>query len=514
MQCYCTFSNEHRFDVTPAKYIAGIITEKGVIRPNAKGEFDVAAFVAKHSASSSTGGVSVAAAAAEEKKDDENTVNNANNISSNNINNATALQVPPTYREQNVQSLPQYVAQNMPDAMRVLHATAADELDCVEMGDGNLNLVFIVSNRAAPADDHNKKVIVKQAVPYVRCVGESWPLTLDRAYFEYRALEAQKRACPEFVPDLYYFSKKHAVIAMEYLAPPVMILRKGLIRGIRYPTMAADLGTFCAKTLFATSGFQLTTTELRNNVEHWSQNADMCALTEQVVFTEPYTVADNNRWTSPQLDDDKKEIETDAALKKAVAEWKLKFVTQTGALIHADLHSGSVMCAPADQQTFVIDPEFAFYGPPAFDTGAFIANLFLAYVSQEGHRPGDDYGEWILHQIQTFWHTFTVQFIALWNDPEHHTGFAYGREVLGCDLNACQMDYMKTMLADTLGFAGCKMLRRIVGIAHVEDLDSIEDADVRAQCEHRGLTIAKAFIKSAASFETIDDAVKFARESQ
>ena len=32
---------------------------------------------------------------------------------------------------------------------------------------------------------------------------------------------------------------------------------------------------------------------------------------------------------------------------------------------------------------------------------------------------------------------------------------------------------------DTLGFAGCKMVRRIVGIAHVEDMDSIADADLR-----------------------------------
>lgn len=33
------------FDVTPAKYIAGIITEKGMIEPGADGIFDVPAFV-------------------------------------------------------------------------------------------------------------------------------------------------------------------------------------------------------------------------------------------------------------------------------------------------------------------------------------------------------------------------------------------------------------------------------------------------------------------------------------
>ena len=31
-------------------------------------------------------------------------------------------------------------------------------------------------------------------------------------------------------------------------------------------------------------------------------NTEMCRLTEQVVFTEPYTTCAHNRWTSPQLD--------------------------------------------------------------------------------------------------------------------------------------------------------------------------------------------------------------------
>jgi eIF-2B alpha/beta/delta-like uncharacterized protein len=33
------------FDVTPAKYITGIVTEKGIIEPNVDGEFDVPGFV-------------------------------------------------------------------------------------------------------------------------------------------------------------------------------------------------------------------------------------------------------------------------------------------------------------------------------------------------------------------------------------------------------------------------------------------------------------------------------------
>ena len=172
------------------------------------------------------------------------------------------LKRPFGYREQSCESLPGYLAKYAPTVMEKLGTHDPNDITCIEMGDGNLNLVFIVSNTKL----HEKQVIVKQALPYVRCVGESWPLTLDRAFFEYTALTAEKEACPDFVPAIYFFSKSDGLMVMEYIAPPAIILRKGLILGIKYPTVAADLGVFCAKTLFKTSGFSLPPLALRRNV--------------------------------------------------------------------------------------------------------------------------------------------------------------------------------------------------------------------------------------------------------
>ena len=50
----------------------------------------------------------------------------------------------------------------------------------------------------------------------------------------------------------------------------------------------------------------------------------------------------------------------DDSLKLAINHWKTQFLTNTQALLHGDLHTGSVMAA--EGSTFVIDPEFAFYG--------------------------------------------------------------------------------------------------------------------------------------------------------
>lgn len=60
-----------------------------------------------------------------------------------------------------------------------------------------------------------------------------------------------------------------------------------------------------------------------------------------------------------------------------------RFCERAQALIHGDLHTGSVMVTPNSTQ--VIDPEFAFYGPMGFDIGAFVGNLILAFFAQDGH---------------------------------------------------------------------------------------------------------------------------------
>src|SRR5450755_1016160 len=69
-----------------------------------------------------------------------------------------------------------------------------------EVGDGNLNLVFIVEGEAGA-------VVVKQALPYVRLVGESWPLPLERSWYEYNALTEQAKYAPRLTPRIHHFDR-------------------------------------------------------------------------------------------------------------------------------------------------------------------------------------------------------------------------------------------------------------------------------------------------------------------
>lgn len=44
-----------------------------------------------------------------------------------------------------------------------------------------------------------------------------------------------------------------------------------------------------------------------------------------------------------------------------------------------------------------------------------------------------------------------------------------------------------------------KMIRRVVGISHVEDLDGIDDRAVRAQCESHALALGKRLVFASSS---------------
>jgi 5-methylthioribose kinase len=377
-----------------------------------------------------------------------------------------------------------------------------------EVGDGNLNLIFIAEGPAAG-------VVVKQALPYVRLVGESWPLPLERSWFEYSALTEQARHAPRLTPEVFHFDRAQAMIVMEYLHPHI-IMRKGLIRGIEYPRFADDVAEFLAATLFNTSVLAGTAAEHKARAELFAPNTALCKITEDLVFTDPYGEAPLNRWTSPWLDAQKRAFERDSALKVAAQALKYQFMTSAQALIHGDLHTGSIMVTVED--TRVIDPEFAFMGPIGFDVGAVIGNLLLAFFAQEGHEPmaqaRDAYRDWILAQAENVWSGFNRRFFELWRAAP--SGDAYPASLFNSDEDRQAMDkerarFLRALFEDALGFAGAKMIRRILGLAHVEDLEAIADPERRARCETKALRLARELMLGAKGFSSLADVASAAR---
>jgi 5-methylthioribose kinase len=369
-----------------------------------------------------------------------------------------------------------------------------------EIGDGNLNLVFIV-------EGPDGSVCVKQALPYVRVAGPSWPMSPQRAFFEHSYYAAVAPHVGEAIPRIHHYDPDLHCILMERLAPHV-ILRQGLIEGRRYERLGCDLGAFVARACFFTSDLSQPLERKLDLMSRFAANTPLVRITAELVFRDPYCENPRNRHTSPALDGIAAELRRDGPLRVAAARLGERFLTATQALIHGDLHTGSVMVTATDSR--VIDPEFAFYGPIGFDLGALFGNLLLGWYSQPGHATRADdriaYQDWILGQAGKFWETFRETFLALW--AAHATGDAYPLAMFsgpgdGGVLQAARAAFVDSLFADMLGFAACKMIRRIVGFAHVADFERIDDSGLRARCEAGALAMARRLLTRPLEFPSI-----------
>ncbi|MGB6309438.1 MAG: S-methyl-5-thioribose kinase [Steroidobacteraceae bacterium] len=403
------------------------------------------------------------------------------------------------YRILDAQSLPALIGE-LSD-IRALLGGRPEDWRVREVGDGNLNLVFTVEGVAG-------SVCVKQALPYVRAAGPSWPMSLDRAYYEnayYRAVEPYVGG---LIPKIHHYDPGLYFTVMERLSPHI-ILRQGLIAGRRYENIGRHMGEYVARACFFTSDFAWPFERKMQGAALFAGNKALVRITVDLIFQDPYQVSERNRHTSPQLDAVASDLRRDGPLKVAAARFGQKFLDQNQALVHGDLHSGSVMVTESDSR--VIDPEFAFYGPIGFDLGAFFGNLLLSWYSQPGHATVEgaraDYQEWIFEQAKIFWHTFRNRFLALW--AEHAQGDAFPAAMFSApeqaaSLLAARNAFLDSLFADMLGFGACKMIRRILGFAHVIDFESIQDPALRARCEAGALAMARVLLTHPEQFPSID----------
>ena len=376
-------------------------------------------------------------------------------------------------------------------------------LSAVEIGDGNLNQVFIIT----AADASGRSAIVKQALPYVRILGESWPLTLDRMRFETQALLLQNKLSPGRAPEVYDHDSTMALVIMEHLKDH-QIMRKPLVARKRFPLFVDHITTFMARTLFFTSDLYLTGME-KKELQKSYINPDLCKMQEDFVYTNPYMDSPDNKW-NPVIDTEVQAVRRNGKLKTAIAELKESYMTHAQAVLHGDLHTGSVMLNEAD--TKVIDPEFAFYGPIGYDVGAVMENIVLNYLAHYAHTPDRDeresYQTYLLDTVRGVWSEFARKFEALWIEnnagelqPTKYWDFPGGDQAFA----DFRRRYIRDILHDAAGHGGCKMLRRMMGVVNVWDITSIGDLEKRAVAERAAIRIGSRWILERDTIQSQED---------
>jgi len=382
--------------------------------------------------------------------------------------------------------------------------------DVKEVGDGNLNLVFFVQSRENP--EHT--LVVKQALPYLRVVGEDWPLTRDRVIYETEALKLHNKYAPGLAPQVYDHDYEMSTLMMENLNRHE-IMRKPLVRRVKFPNFADHISTFLANTLFYTSDLYLKGEEKKALVERF-MNPHLRKLQEDFVYTNPFKESPENNW-NPLVDDLVQEVRRDGDLKQRVAWLKEGYMNHAQSLIHADLHTGSIMLN--QEETRVIDPEFAFVGPAGYDVAAVLQNLMLSYASHYAHTPDAaeraDYQAWLLETMKQIWEQFAQKFEQVWVEhaegdlmPADYWDYPGGEE----DFAAFRKDYLAGIFRDMVGIAGTKALRRMMGIVSVWDISSIEDPEKRAVAERYAINVGRRWIKEMDGIENIDQFLGVMRE--
>jgi 5-methylthioribose kinase len=407
-------------------------------------------------------------------------------------------------------------ASTLGDYLRTLPSIQAqlgdmEALDIVEVGDGNLNFVYFVSSRAQP----ERSIVVKQALPYVRLVGEDWPLTRHRADREAHALRRFAALCPQHVPVVFHADSAQSLIAMQHLREH-LILRKGLISGVVYPQLADHLSTYLAQTLFHGSDLYLDA-DVKKQAVASTINSELCKITEDLIFTYPFEDHPSNLY-SKALPRAAIERLHQPRVRLAAAQMKWAFMNQAETLLHGDLHTGSVMVNQTG--TYVIDPEFAYYGPIGFDVGLLLANFLTAYLSQDWQRvqagqSAVPYQAWLLEQVSGVWTGFADQFLALWagHEAQATTGFmGSGRDAQSLALY--RQAFMRRLFSDTLGFAACELARRTLGMAQVAEIAAIPDAQARALIEIRTLHLAEQLLLQREHIGDIAAVLELARQAQ
>ncbi len=384
------------------------------------------------------------------------------------------------------------------------------ELVAKEVGDGNLNLVFFIED----VNDPTHSIVLKQALPYLRVVGESWPLTRERVRYETQALLHYNQVAPGLAPEVYDYEDEMSTLAMEHLRRHD-IMRKPLVARKRFPDFAEHISTFLSQTLFYSSDLYLTGEEKKQMAATFV-NEKLRKLQENFVYTNPYMESEENNW-NPLIDDDVQAVRANAELKMMIAEAKRAYTTHAEALIHADLHTGSIMLNEED--TRVIDPEFAFFGPMGYDIGAVLQNLVLNYLSHFAHTPDkaerDSYQAYLLDMIADIWNKFADKFDTLWavNNKGEAVPDAYWDFPGGANAFAqYRQRYIARLLTQTTLHGGTKFLRRMMGIVTVWDISSIEDDEKRSRSERAAIHIGTRWVMGHADVKSIGDLVEIVQE--
>ncbi|MFI3621261.1 S-methyl-5-thioribose kinase [Vagococcus fluvialis] len=368
-------------------------------------------------------------------------------------------------------------------------------LSVTEIGDGNINYVFLVKDL-----ESGKSVVLKQADKVLRSSGRA--LDIERNKIEAEALILQYSLVPKYVPEIYAYDEIMAVLIMEDISA-FKNLRYELENQLIFPKFADDISTFLVQTLLSTTDLILKPQIKKERVQQFT-NSDMCDISEDLVFTEPYNDYKNRNIISKENQKFvEKYLYQNEVLIGEVGKLRNNYMNNAQSLLHGDLHSGSIFINQEGMK--VIDPEFAFYGPMGYDIGNVIGNLFFPLIKKEMYEGSSQFTQWLRETISQIIDLVKEKLIREFNK----------QVTLDIYLNSYFIEnYINEIISDTLGYAGTEIIRRTIGDARVREVATAPVGEKRVQMERNLLLLGSELIlkrheiKSGAKLLNLYDLIK------
>lgn len=359
---------------------------------------------------------------------------------------------------------------------------------------GNLNYVYWVQ------DARGHSIYIKQAGTEAR-ISEDIKCSTDRNRLESGLLLLEEQLAPGMVPHVYFFDTVMCACGMEDCSD-YEVMRDAMMKHETFPGFAQDVSTFMVNTLLLSSDVVMNHKEKKELVRKFI-SPDLCDITEKLVLMEPYNDLNHrNNVFPPNAEFVKKELYEDEKLHLEAAKLKFRFMTDAQALLHGDLHTGSIFIRRDSTKFF--DCEFGTYAPMGYDIGNMLANLIFAY--DNGLSTDDEpFCQWVLDTIGETMDLFIEKF-----------GRKYDEAVTEpmARVKGFKEWYIAGILRDTAGYAGTELHRRTVGLANVVDVTSIPDKRKRLLAERINILAGKNFILNQDTFVCGADYVGAVREAK
>lgn len=381
----------------------------------------------------------------------------------------------------------------------VLFSKDAD-LEAVEISndqqsvEGFVNLIYRIRDRKSA-----RSVVFKQYRLYVKGLEDVNPdqtLSLARMKVEIKAFKLWNAICPGCVPEIFTWDEDKAILIMEDLSD-MKLARFEFARRKQFPRFARQVGEFLGKSAFYTSDLFLNSIDKKNLVSGFL-NPEYRELLERLIFDRFFFYFPEEP-INPEARAEMAAFLADERILLEILKLKEIYMTRAQSLIHNDFHTANIFVS-ADR-TIVFDGEGAFVGPSSYDIGELFGNLILSCMSLQildDISLGEiiDYENYLLRTMEEIHHVFEQTISQAWDSdarPEYRKNPAY------------KADYLKRILQEAAGYAGCLAFSRLYDLGMSYDFSRVQDLHKRALGQKLVIESARQLLLERERFEKIED---------